>query len=205
MGLSSHSQKSDPRIVTVEKNSRDKNGEKTEGKKVQWPAQIGNHLKDSLQDLTLFLILWCTYRQEPSLYALWEYLQAADWDRSRYLHLTNGLKLDDPCGWIGERIEEVRNGCNPIERPAVSPNLDPWDVSDTMPLTKQHTLAVPRPLTQRTAWSGLNERRCTLLLTGLRPQGVGRSGGALWCQDILLETAKEEWDEELLEDRIRGG
>jgi hypothetical protein len=35
MGLSSHSQKSDPRIVTVEKNSRDKNGEKTEGKKVQ--------------------------------------------------------------------------------------------------------------------------------------------------------------------------
>jgi hypothetical protein len=49
-------------------------------------------------------------------------------------------------------------------RPAVSTNLDPQDLSDTEPPTRQHTLADMRPPThiqKRTVWSGLSERRCT--------------------------------------------
>jgi hypothetical protein len=40
----------------------------------------------------------------------------------------------------------------------------------------------------------------------LRLQGVGRSGGIkVLGGDILLETGKEEWDEEKLEGRPGGG
>jgi hypothetical protein len=48
--------------------------------------------------------------------------------------------------------------------PAVSTNLDPWDLSNTGPPTRQHTLANMRPPThiqQRTAGSGFSQRRCT--------------------------------------------
>jgi len=48
----------------------------------------------------------------------------------------------DPCGWIRKRLEEAEEG-EPIGRPAVSTNLDPWDILDTKPLTRQHTLADP--------------------------------------------------------------
>jgi hypothetical protein len=34
----------------------------------------------------------CTYRQDPSMAAFQEAQQVADWDKSRYLHSTNGLK-----------------------------------------------------------------------------------------------------------------
>ena len=42
------------------------------------------------------------------------------------------------CGWIKERLEEEGD---PIGRPAVSNNSDPWDLSDTEPPTRQHTPA----------------------------------------------------------------
>ena len=44
-------------------------------------------------------------------------------------------------GWIRKRLEETEEEGNPIGRPAVSTNLDPWDLSDTEPPTRQHTLA----------------------------------------------------------------
>jgi hypothetical protein len=47
-----------------------------------------------------------------------------------------------------------------------------------------------------------------LTLRDLRLQGVGRPngvGGHLGIWDILLETGKEEWDEELLEKRMGVG
>jgi hypothetical protein len=49
-------------------------------------------------------------------------------------------------------------------RPAVSTDMDLRDLSDTEPPNRQHTPADMRPLThiqQRSAWSGLSERRCT--------------------------------------------
>ena len=35
-------------------------------------AQLGIHLKLSLQSLTLLLMLWCAYKQEPSMAVLRE-------------------------------------------------------------------------------------------------------------------------------------
>lgn len=64
-------------------------------------------------------------------------------------------------------------------RPAVSTDLEPRDLSDTEPPTRQYTQADMRPLAyiqQRTVWSGLNERICTKSLRDFRPQKVGRSG-----------------------------
>jgi hypothetical protein len=48
-----------------------------------------------------------------------------------------------------------------IGRPSFSINLDPCDLSDIKPPTRQHTLAGPMAPThkeQRTAWSVLSER-----------------------------------------------
>ena len=52
----------------------------------------------------------------------------------------------DPCGWIGEKLEEAEEEeGNPVEGPAVSINLDPWDLSSTGPPTRQHSPADMRP------------------------------------------------------------
>ena len=69
----------------------------------------------------------------------------------------------NPCGWIWENLgdEEMYD---PLGGPAVSINLNLWDLSDTGPPTMQHTLAYMRPPThiqQRTARSGFSQRRCT--------------------------------------------
>jgi hypothetical protein len=63
-----------------------------------------------------------------------------------------------------ENLEEAEEEGHPIGRPSVSTNLDPRDLSDTEPTTRQHTPADIRPQThvhQRTDWSDLSERRCT--------------------------------------------
>jgi hypothetical protein len=70
----------------------------------------------------------------------------------------------DPCGCVREKLEEAEEESDPIGRPAVSTNLDPWDLSDTELPTRQHTPADMRPPTlkqQRTARSGLSQRRYT--------------------------------------------
>jgi hypothetical protein len=46
----------------------------------------------------------------------------------------------DPCGWIREKLEEAEEEeGDPVGGPAVSINLDPRDVSNTGPPTRQHT------------------------------------------------------------------
>ena len=54
----------------------------------------------------------------------------------------------DPCGLIREKLEEDEEEGDPIGRPAISTNLDPQDLSDTKPPTRQHIGAVLKPLTQ---------------------------------------------------------
>ena len=46
--------------------------------KVERPAQLGINLMGVHQGLTLSLMLWCAYRQEPSMAVLCEAQQAAD-------------------------------------------------------------------------------------------------------------------------------
>jgi hypothetical protein len=47
----------------------------------------------------------------------------------------------EPCGWIGENLEEAEEEGNPIVGPVVSTILEPQDLSNTRPLTRQHTPA----------------------------------------------------------------
>jgi hypothetical protein len=163
MGLPSHSQKLWPGVVLVWENCRVKNGEETGGKEVQWLAQIGIHLKGRLQGLTLLLMLWCAYRQEPSMAVLWEAQQAAGWDRGRYSHPTNGQKrgplwLNSGRGWIRLRrvIPWEDQQSHLTWTPEISQSLSHQPGSHS----KDHPSAPPPTyMQQRAAWSGLRERR----------------------------------------------
>lgn len=51
-------------------------------------------------------------------------------DTDAVLLHNQGTEVGDCCGWIRERQEEVEEKGNPIGRRTVSPNLEPWDLSD---------------------------------------------------------------------------
>ena len=67
-----------------------------------WMAKLRIHSMGRHQTLTLLLMLCCACRQEPSMAVFWEALWAADWDRCRYLQLT---EVRDPYGRVRGRIE----------------------------------------------------------------------------------------------------
>ena len=46
----------------------------------------------------------------------------------------------DHCGQIREKLEEAEDEGDPVGGPAVSINLDPWDLSNTGPANRQHVL-----------------------------------------------------------------
>jgi hypothetical protein len=50
----------------------------------------------------------------------------------------------EPCGLIREELKEAEEEGNPVGEPAVSINLDPQELSDTGPPTRQHTPADTR-------------------------------------------------------------
>ena len=83
------------------------------------------------QTLTLLLMPCCSCRQKPSMAVCWEVPPAPDLDRCRYLHSTIEIR----------RIERPKGDGNPIGRPTVSTNPDPWECSETKPPTKEHTWA----------------------------------------------------------------
>ena len=72
------------------------------------------------------------------------------------------------CTEVGDPMEELGEGdCNPIGRTTVSTNLDPWELPETKPPTKEHTWAVlwsPRTYVARDClvWSQW-ERMCVIL------------------------------------------
>ena len=108
MELPSHSQKLWPRIVPVWKNRRDKNGEVTEGKEIQWPAQVGILLRGRFQGLTLLLMLSCAHKQRPNLTTVRKDQQAPQRVRCWYLHPTNGQKLVTRMVELGQSWKKLR-------------------------------------------------------------------------------------------------
>jgi hypothetical protein len=58
-------------------------------------------------------------------------------------------EVEDLCGLMWERLEEVEEDGIPIGRPVVSTNLDHQDLSGTKPPTRYPTLAGMRPRTQK--------------------------------------------------------
>jgi hypothetical protein len=53
----------------------------------------------------------------------------------------------NPCRGVGRRIEGTEWDGNPIKRPIVSTNMDPWELLEIKPPTEEHTWTGPRPLT----------------------------------------------------------
>jgi hypothetical protein len=108
---------------------------------------------------------WSCYdvqdRQEPSERPN---KQVNETEAYTYTLAMDRKKLGTPCAWIRERLEAAKEEGDPIGRPAVSTNLDPWDLSDTETSTRQHTLdgqGPPTHIQHRTAWFDLISRRCT--------------------------------------------
>jgi hypothetical protein len=53
-------------------------------------------------------------------------------------------EVGDPCERVRERIEGPQGDVNPMGRSTVSINLDPRELLETEPPTKEHTWAGPR-------------------------------------------------------------
>jgi hypothetical protein len=62
------------------------------------------------------------------------------------LRINHWTEVGDPYGRVRGRIEGAEGDGNPIGRPTVSTNLDPRELSETKPPTKEHTFAGPRLL-----------------------------------------------------------
>jgi hypothetical protein len=51
-------------------------------------------------------------------------------------------EVGDTYGKVRGRIDGPQGDGNPTGRPTVSTNLDPWELIETKPPTKEHTLLV---------------------------------------------------------------
>jgi hypothetical protein len=91
----------------------EKNGEETELKEIQCLAQIGIQLKGRFQGLTLLLMLWCAYKQEPIITVLQETQKSAVRVRCRYLHPSNRQKLGTPMVELGKNWKKMRRRSTP--------------------------------------------------------------------------------------------
>jgi hypothetical protein len=80
----------------------------------------------------------------------------------------------DPYSWIRERVKEAEEEGDPIRGPRVSINLDPWDLSNTGPPTRQNTPAEMRPPNTYTAedcWVWFQSQKKHLSLKRLEAPG----------------------------------
>jgi hypothetical protein len=99
----------------------------------------------------------------------------------------------DPCGWIGEKLEEAEGEGDPMGRPAVSTHLDSWDLLDTEPQTRQHTPADMRyPNTYAAEdcllWPQWEKMHLTL------KRIEARGNGKAWCGSWRVRVSSWRWD-----------
>jgi hypothetical protein len=112
--------------------------------------------------------------------------------------LRDNLKTGDPYGRVRGRIEGAEGDENPKERPTVSIYLDPRELPETKPSTKEHEGLVRGP-----------QNICRRGLPCLASDGENepipvetsdhREGGCLGREHPLRGKGEEEWDEELWE------
>jgi hypothetical protein len=57
------------------------------------------------------------------------------------------IEVGDSYGRVGGKIVRTERDGNITGRPRDSTNLDPWELSEADPPTKEYTVARPRPLT----------------------------------------------------------
>jgi hypothetical protein len=106
----------------------------TEGKSIQLSAQLGIHLIGRQQTLTLLLMLFYAWRQEPSMTILWEDLSAADTDAVNHCN-----EIGDSYGRVRGRIGWAEGNGSTIRRPTVSTNLGFLGLAESRPPTNKHT------------------------------------------------------------------
>ena len=73
------------------------------------------------------------YKQRPIKSVLQKAQQAAE-----RVGCSQWTETGDPCVWIRELLQEAEEEGDPIGRPTISTNLEPWDLSDTEQPTRQH-------------------------------------------------------------------
>ena len=56
------------------------------------------------------------------------------------------MQVRDTYGRVEGKIKGPEVDGNPTERPTESTNLDPWELSESEPPTKEHTWAEMRPI-----------------------------------------------------------
>jgi len=93
----------------------------------------------------------------------------------------------ESCDWIREKIEEAKEKFNPVGGPAVSTNLDHWDL--------YHTGSI-----------GLSQKRYNKHSRDWRPQGMGRNGEVgLGIGTLSWKGTGEVWYVEQSEGRLGWG
>ena len=90
---------------------------------------------------------------------------SSSWKSQKQIFTPNQwTEAADLCGWIRGKLEDDEEEGDPVGGPAVSINLDPWDLSYTGPPNRQHISADMKPPThieQRTTRSGFSQERYT--------------------------------------------
>ena len=72
------------------------------------------------------MMLLCAYRQKLTM-AVHREAQLTETDTDTYIHQCTEVRV--PYDWVRERLEEAEEEGDPTGRPAVSTDLDPWDLS----------------------------------------------------------------------------
>ena len=67
-------------------------------------------------------------------------------EQMQILTANHCTEIEEPYGRVRGRLEGAERDDNPIGRPTVSTNLDPWELPETEPPTKEHTQAGLRRL-----------------------------------------------------------
>jgi hypothetical protein len=146
-------------IVPSWKNCRDENEKVHEEKKVQWQSHVSK-AQGEVSRLNSIM-----EAMEPSQKGTYHDCLPKDptssWKSQVQIFAPNQwTEAEDLCVWIsGKNLEG-----NPVGGPAVSINLDLWDLSHTGPPTRQHTPADMRPpphIQLRTAGSMFSQKRYT--------------------------------------------
>ena len=73
------------------------------------------------------------------------------------LTVNQWTEVGDPYGRVRGRIEGAEGDGNSIGRPTVLTNSDAWELPETNLSTKEHTWAIPRPLTHMTCLASVGK------------------------------------------------
>ena len=114
--------------------------------------------------------------------------QKTSWKSQMQISAPNQwTKAGDPCGWTKEKLEEAEEEADPTGRPAVLANLDPWDLSETEPPTRQHIPAHMKHIQQKTPGTQSEKMYLTL-------QRLGAPGSReIWWDKDGERTSSWRW------------